>query len=92
MANRNLQVQQPATIFTLRNLILAAGVAVVAPYIIRRVLPLINRGLGNITGNDMALAGKDGIRDAADKFNVGGVGGTLKRAAGRVSDHLRSDM
>lgn len=84
-----IQVQRSNT---LRNLIIAAGFLALAPYVIRRVLPLINRGLGTITGNDVLLAGKDSVRDAADDLNVGGLRGTLKRAGGRIADHVRSDI
>ena len=88
-----MQVQkQTSTLFTLRNLVIAAGALIVAPYVLNRVLALANRGLGNVTGNDVVLAGKDVLRDAADDMNVGGVTGTLKRAAGRVSDHIRTDL
>ncbi len=88
----NRQIQAPRSLFSLRNLILAAGVAALAPYVIRRVLPLINKGLGNLTGNDLLLAGKDGVRDAADDMKIGGIKGSLKRTAGRISDHVRTDV
>lgn len=86
------QVPTQTSIFSLRNLIIAAGVAALAPYVIRRVLPLINRGLGQLTGNGLLLAGKDGLRDAADAMKVGGMTGKLKRAGGRIDDHVRADM
>ena len=89
MQNKQIQTR---SIFSLRYLILAAGIAAVAPYVIRRVLPLLSRGLGNLTGNDVLVAGRDGVRDAADDMNVGGVTGKLKRTGGRLADHLRTDM
>lgn len=75
-----------------RNLIIAGAALIVAPYVIQRLLALADRGVGNVTGNDVALAGKDGVRDAADELGIGGVSGTLKRAAGRVKDHLTTDL
>jgi hypothetical protein len=92
MANRDLQTQATHSFWSIRNFAIAAGALVVAPYVLNRLFRLANRGLGNVTANDVALAGKDGVRDAADDLNVGGVSGTLKRAAGRVSDHLRTDI
>ncbi len=89
MENKQIQTR---SILSLRNLIFAAGIAAIAPYVIRRVLPLLSRGLGNLTGNDLLLAGKDGARDAADNMNVGGITGKLKRTGGRLADHLRTDM
>jgi hypothetical protein len=85
-----IQVQQRN--FSFRNLAFIAGALIVAPYVINRLMGLAQRGFGNVSANDVALAGKDGVRDAADDLNVGGVKGTLKRAAGRVSDHLRTDI
>lgn len=83
---------QKSNAFNLQRLLITAGVVIVAPYVINRVYALLQRGLGNVTANDLALAGKDGVRDAADDMNIGGVTGRLKRAAGRVSDHLRTDI
>lgn len=91
MANRN-QVQTSRSLFSLRNLVFAAGAAILIPYLVRRVLPLLDRGLANVTGNDIALAGKDSLRDAADDFNVGGIKGRVNRTVGRVADHLRTDV
>jgi hypothetical protein len=81
------QVQNTRS-FNLQRWLITAGVIIVAPYIVNRVLGLMGRGLGNVTGNDLALAGKDGVRDAADDFNVGGITGRVKRTAGRVADHI----
>ena len=85
------QIQAPRS-FNLQRWIITAGVIIVAPYILNRVLGLMGRGIGNVTGNDLALAGKDGVRDAADDMNVGGVTGRVKRAAGRVVDHVKTDI
>lgn len=87
------QFQAPVrTTVNLRNLALFAGALIVAPYIIRRLLALSERGLGSITANDVVLAGKDGVRDVADDMNVGGLGGFVKRTGGRIADHLRTDV
>ena len=71
-----------------RTAAVAAGVAFVAPFFIRRLMPLIESGIGNITGNDLAIAGKDSVRDAADDLEVGGVSGKLSRTVDRVTDRL----
>lgn len=73
--------------FSFRNIFITAGIAILAPYVIRRVLPLL-RNSANVTPNDWAVAGKDSIRDAADDLGVGGVSGTLNRAVDRVTDRL----
>ncbi len=72
----------------MRNIFITAGIAIVAPYVIRRVLPLLRRDPMNVTPNDWAVAGKDSVRDVADDLGVGGVSGTLNRAVGRVTDRL----
>jgi hypothetical protein len=85
---QQIQVSRP---FGLQRWLIVAGVAIVAPYVLNRFFGLLNfRGLGNVTANDVALAGKDGVRDAADDMNVGGVSGKIKRTAGRVVDHLNN--
>lgn len=71
-----------------RNIFFTAGIAILAPYVIRRVLPLLRKDPMDTTPNDWAVAGKDSIRDAADDLGVGGVSGTLNRAVGRVADRL----
>lgn len=74
--------------FNWNYILMAAGVAILAPYVIRRVMPLLSRDPMNVTGRDVALAGKDAVRDAADDLNVGGIKGTLGRAVDRVADRL----
>ena len=74
-------------LMNMRNIFIAAGIAILAPYVIRRVLPLL-RNSENATPNDWAVAGKDSVRDAADDLGVGGISGTLNRAVGRVADRL----
>ena len=74
--------------FSWRNIFLTAGIAIVAPYVIRRVLPLLRRNAGDISANDIAVAGKDSVRDVADDLGVGGMSGTLNRAVDRVADRL----
>lgn len=86
------QVSQRQNTVSLRNLVFIAGALIVAPYVINRLFGLAQRGFGNVTANDVALAGKDGVRDAADDLNVGGFSGKLKRAGGRIADHLRTDL
>ncbi len=72
-----------------RNIFITAGIAIVAPYVIRRVLPLLRKDPMDVTANDWAIAGKDSVRDVADDLGVGGVSGTLNRAVDRVGDRLR---
>ena len=85
------QIQKSRS-FGMQRWLITAGVVIVAPYIINRLFGLFGRGIGNVTANDLALAGKDGVRDAADDMNVGGFSGRMKRTAGRVADHVRTDI
>ena len=72
----------------LRNIFITAGIAIVAPYVIRRMLPLLRKDPMDTTANDWTVAGKDSVRDVADDLGVGGISGTLNRAVGRVADRL----
>lgn len=71
-----------------QTVLMSVGIAVLAPYLFRRLRPLFEDGLMNITGRDVALAGKDSVRDAADDLEVGGVSGKVKRTVNRAVDHL----
>jgi hypothetical protein len=71
-----------------RTVFIAAGVAVVAPYFLRRFMPMLDGRIREITGRDVTLAGKDSVRDVADDLNVGGVSGTIERGIDRVTDRL----
>lgn len=73
--------------FNWNYLFVTIGLAVIAPYVLRRIVPLLNRPM-DATGRDVSIAGKDAIRDAADDFGVGGFSGTVNRAVGRVTDRL----
>jgi hypothetical protein len=74
--------------FNWNYLFITAGIAILAPYVLRRIVPLLNRGAENVSGRDVSIAGKDAVRDAADDFGVGGFSGTVNRAVGRVTDRL----
>ena len=74
--------------FNFQTAIIAAGIAILAPYVIRRVLPLLQGDVGNVNANDLIVAGKDSVRDAADDMGVGGISGTLSRGVDRVADRL----
>ena len=74
--------------FSLRGVLMAAGIAIIAPYVIRRLLPLFEGDAADVSANDLAVAGKDAIRDAADDLGVGGVSGTISRGVDRVADRL----
>ncbi len=71
-----------------RNVFITAGIAIVAPYVIRRVLPLLRKDPMDVKPRDWAIAGKDSVRDVADDLGVGGVSGTINRAVDRVTDRL----
>lgn len=71
-----------------RNILITAGLAFLAPYVIRRVLPLLRGDFTNASADDFTLAGKDAVRDAADDLDVGGVSGKIDRTVGRVTDRL----
>jgi hypothetical protein len=73
---------------TWRSLIMSAGLAFIAPYIVRRVMPLLDGRSLNPTSDDFILAGKNAARDAADDLDVGGVSGKLNRTVDRVSDQI----
>ena len=75
-------------LFGWRNIFITAGIAILAPYVIRRVLPLLRRDPMDVTARDWTIAGKDSVRDAADDLGVGGVSGKLNRAVDRVTDRL----
>ena len=83
------QVEKRLIGFNWQTALMAAGVAILAPYVIRRVLPLLQGDVVNANAGDFALAGKDAVRDAADDLGVGGISGTLSRGVGRVTDHLQ---
>jgi hypothetical protein len=72
-----------------RNILFTAGIAFLAPYIIRRVLPLLRRDPMGVSAGDVSLAGKDAVRDAADDLEIGGVSGKVNRTIDRVTDRLR---
>ena len=74
--------------FSFKGVLMAAGIAIVAPYLIRRLLPLFQGDAADVSANDIALAGKDSIRDVADDLGVGGVSGTISRGVDRVADRL----
>ena len=89
MAKNNVVVEKRSFIgFNWQTALFAAGVAILAPYVIRRVLPLIDGRVAGADTDDLALAGKDSVRDVADDLGVGGVSGTINRAIGRVTDRL----
>lgn len=71
-----------------RNVFITAGIAILAPYVIRRLMPLFQGNMADLSAKDVAIAGKDSVRDVADDMNVGGVGGTLNRGIDRVTDRL----
>ncbi len=71
-----------------RSLIMTAGIAFIAPYIVRRVMPLLDGRSLNPTADNFILAGKNAVRDAADDLNVGGVSGKLNRTVDRVTDQI----
>ncbi len=85
---KKVVVQEEPGIFRLRNILLAIGAAVLVPYIIRRVMPLLTENPEETSTHDVIVAGKDSIRDAADDFGVGGLTGTVKRGVNRVVDHM----
>lgn len=74
--------------FSTRNILIAAGIAFLAPYVVRRVLPLLQGDAADTSPRDLKIAGKDAVRDAADDLGVGGVKGTFKRGIDRVADRL----
>jgi hypothetical protein len=67
----------------------AAGIAIIAPFLVRRLMPLLEGRLSDVSASDVMLAGKDSVRDAADDMNVGGLSGTVSRGVDRVVDHLK---
>jgi hypothetical protein len=71
-----------------RNIAMVAGLAFIAPYIVRRVMPLLDGRSLNPTSDDFILAGKNAARDAADDLDVGGVSGKLNRTVDRVADQI----
>lgn len=71
-----------------KTVIMAAGFAILAPYVIRRMTALFSRGGTDVSANDVLVAGRDSVRDAADDMNVGGVKGKLSRGVDRAVDHL----
>lgn len=75
--------------FGWRNIFLTAGIAILAPYVIRRVLPLLRRDPMDVSARDWTIAGKDSVRDAADDLGVGGVSGKINRTVDRVADRLQ---
>lgn len=87
MATNN-RVIATTSFFSWRNAFITAGIAILAPYVIRRVLPLLRRDPMDVSANDVTLAGKDSLRDAADDLGVGGVSGKLNRAVDRVADRF----
>jgi hypothetical protein len=74
--------------FNWQTAILAAGIAIIAPFFLRRIMPLLEGGVEDISARDLKLAGKDSVRDVADDLGVGGVTGTIERGIGRVADRL----
>lgn len=74
--------------FTGRNVFMTAALAFIAPYVIRRLLPLVRRGLDTITAGEVGVAGRDSVRDAADDLGVGGVSGKISRGVDRAADHI----
>ena len=74
--------------FSTRNILIAAGLAFLAPYVVRRVLPLLQGNIEDTSPRDLKIAGKDAVRDAADDLGIGGIKGTLKRGIDRVADRL----
>ncbi|RYZ72708.1 MAG: hypothetical protein EOP05_10735 [Proteobacteria bacterium] len=77
------------TFFSFRNIAIAAGLAFLAPYVVRRVLPLLQGDAAmDSSPRDFKIAGKDAVRDAADDLGVGGIKGTFKRGIDRVADRL----
>lgn len=75
--------------FSWRNAFITAGIAFIAPYVVRRMLPLLRAGLENITAGEVGVAGRDSVRDAADDLGVGGMSGKVSRGVDRVTDHLQ---
>lgn len=71
-----------------RNVFITAGLAFFAPYVIRRMMPLIRTGLRNVSAGRIGVAGRDSVRDAADDLDIGGVSGKLNRGVDRMADHL----
>lgn len=88
MSARKVVVQENPGLFRPRNIVLAIGAAVLLPYLLRRLMPLITDHAEDTSARDVILAGKDSVRDAADDFNIGGVTGTLQRGVNRVVDHM----
>jgi hypothetical protein len=88
MAQPALRTSVRGSYFSFRNILIAAGIAFIAPYVVRRVLPLLQGDAMDASPNDFRIAGKDAVRDAADDLGVGGVSGTLKRGIDRVADRL----
>lgn len=74
--------------FSWRNVFITAGLAFIAPYVIRRMMPLIRQGLDRVTAGEIGVAGRDSVRDAADDLGVGGLSGKVSRGVDRVTDHL----
>ncbi len=86
MANR-IRIQRVG--FNWTTAFWAAGIAIVAPYVLRRIVPLFTTGnADDVSARDVTLAGKDSVRDVADDLGVGGVSGTVNRTIDRVTDHL----
>jgi hypothetical protein len=71
-----------------RGLAMVAGIAFIAPYVVRRMLPLLDGRSLNPRSDDFILAGKNAVRDAADDLEVGGVSGKLSRTVDRVTDQV----
>lgn len=89
MANRiRPQARLLSIGFNWQTAILAAGIAIVAPFFLRRIIPLIQGGVEDVSAKDVTLAGKDSLRDVADDLGVGGVTGTLERGVDRIADRL----
>ena len=88
MANR-IQNRSFVIGFNWPTAFIAAGVAIIAPFLVRRLMPLLEGRLSDISAGDVMLAGKDSVRDAADDMGVGGISGTLSRGVDRAVDHLK---
>lgn len=70
------------------NALFVAGIAILAPYVLRRLMPLLDGRVRNATVDDVALAGRDSVRDVADDLDIGGASGTINRTIDRVTDRL----
>lgn len=75
--------------FTWRNAFIFIGIAALAPYFLRRLMPLLDGRVGNIRASDVGMAGRDSVRDAADDLDVGGVSGKVDRTIDRVADRIQ---